>query len=313
MTKDFHNLKEKRYCANISITAYRAIKILMLLIDRPYSSAELTEILKNDEITCRSTSDDTLRVTINSLKAVGCEISRPTPKNEYKYILTNHPFKTQFTEKHFTILNKIRKSFLLKNDWQTVLKLNDLYDKLADFTGQDNIKNLVNHKKPFSNIKPEVRELLLSGEISDKEIVMTYSNRKKSQNIENIITGKIFCESGRIYIWAWNYKYNTYSYFNAEKILNIHSIKRTKNSPQPSEYKVLYKVLGQEIKTFECREEERILKADKNSITVEYSVINEFKFFQRLLSMGEDFEIIEPDFARQKLFEKLTEIEKRYL
>lgn len=313
MTKDIHNLKEKRYCTNISITAYRAIKILLLLIDKPYSSAELTGFLKNDEITCRSTSDDTLRVTINSLKAVGCEISRPSPKNEYKYILTNHPFKTQFTEKQITILNKIRRSFLLKNDWKTVLNLNDLYDKLASFTGQENIKNLINHKKPFNNIKPEVQELLLSGEISNKEIVMTYSNRKKSQNVENIITGKVFCEAGRIYIWAWNCKYNTYSYFNAEKILKIHSMDKIKNTPQPSEYKVLYKVFGQEFKTFECTEEEKILKSDENSITVEYSVINEFKFFQRLLSMGEDFEIIEPDFAKQKLVEKITEIEKRYL
>lgn len=313
MTNEIHSYKDKRYCANISITAYRAIKILMLLIDSPYSATELSEALKSDEITCRSTSDDTLRVTINSLKAVGCEISRPTLKNGYKYILKNHPFKIKFTEKQINILNKIRKGFLLKNDWQMVLKLNDLYDKIANFSGQDSVKNLVNHKKPFGNIKPEIKELLINGEISNKEIVMTYIKRGKTQEAKNIITGKVFCESGQLYIWAWNSKYNKYSYFKVENILKIHSLKPTKQKLQTTEYKAIYKVFGQETKTFKCTEEEKIVKSDKNSITVEYSVISEFKFFQRLLSMGEYFEIIEPDFVKQRLYDKLTEIEKRYL
>lgn len=313
MTNNTQNLKSKKYYSNISITAYRAIKILMLLIEKPYSALELTDALKNDEITSRSTSDDTLRVTINSLKAVGCQITRPSLRNNYKYVLINHPFRINFTEKDFLLLNKIRKHFLSKNDWKTVLKLNDLYDKLANFTGNEKIKNIVNRKKPFSGIKPEIKELLLSGEIVDKEVTMTYCKRGKKQETERIITDKIFCEAERIYIWAWNFKYNTYSYFKAENILKIHYADNIKEKPAKILYKAVYRVFGYEVKTFNRTEEERVLLSDENSITVEYSVINEFKFFQRLLSMGENFELMEPDFARKRLYDKLQNIEKRYL
>lgn len=312
MVNNQQNTETKRYYTNISITAYRAIKILKLLLEKPCSHAELQEAIKNDEIINRSTSDDTLRVTINSLKAVGCEILRPTLKNNHKYILKYHPFNIKFSEAQIKILNKIRKNFLCKNDWQTVLKLNDLYDKIVEFANDENVKNLINHKKPFSGIKPEVKEWLLSGDIKNKEIVVTYTKKAKKQEIINIITDKIFCEAERIYIWAWSCKYNHYVYFKADCISKIHSIHTVNKEQEKIKYKAIYKLTGSDLKTFKCNEEEKIINFDENSIIVEYSVMNEFKFFQKLLSFGENFEIIEPDFIKQKFFDKLAEIEKRY-
>ena len=40
---------------NISLTAYRAIKILKMLIEKPCSNSEIVKELKEDEITKKST------------------------------------------------------------------------------------------------------------------------------------------------------------------------------------------------------------------------------------------------------------------
>ena len=285
MEKDRILKKEKINAINL--TAYRAIKILRMLIEKPCSHSEIIENLKNDEITERSISDDTLRATINSLKAIGCDISRPAPNNNYKY-------------------------FLNKNDWKTVIELNELYNKIGEFSKDNRTKELLNSNKPFLRIRADILEHLRSNDIENKEIIMFYATSCKKQNSIKVKVDKIFCYAGKIYLWVWYYERNKYSYLNTEKIVSIDSIKPVKEDIQPKFYTATYKVYGEDFKTFKKEEEEKVIKTEKDSITVEYEVRSEFKFIQRMLNFGENFEIIEPVYVKKILFDKIKKMFERY-
>lgn len=306
------NLSEKQKINAINITAYRAIKILKMLLEKPCVHQELIENLKQDEITSRSVSDDTLRATLNSLKAVGCEISRPCPANDYKYILHYHPFGLKLSEKQINILLQIRNDFLLKNDWKTVIEINDLYDKIAEMTMDEKIKDLFYHSKPFIKIKKEIIEYLKNGKLENKEVILHYFSSKQNQNTINIRVDNVFCYSGRLYIWAWYYKRKKYSYFNTEKIISVESIKPVLSRRNETFYSAKYKLFGEDCTTFKADEEENIIAKDEKSITIEYKVKSEFKFIQRLLSFGESFELLEPVHIKEILALKIKKMFERY-
>lgn len=308
------NLSEKQKINAINITAYRAIKILKMLLEKPCAHQELIENLKQDEITSRSVSDDTLRATLNSLKAVGCIISRPCPANNYKFILHYHPFGLKLSEKQINILLKIRNYFLSKNDWKTVIEINDLYDKIAEMTMDGKIKDLFYHSRPFVKIKKEIIEYLKSGKLENKEVILHYfsSGHNQNQNTINIKVDNVFCYSGRLYLWAWYYKRKQYAYFNAEKIISVESIKPVLSEGTETFYNAKYKIFGEDCSTFKADEEETVIAKDEKSITVEYKVKSEFKFMQRLLSFGESFELLEPIHVKEILASKIKKMFERY-
>lgn len=306
------NLSIKTKNTNISLTAYRAIKILKLLMEKPSTSAEIIDVLKQDELTKRSISDDTLRISMNSLKAVGCKITRPCPKNDYRYILTEHPFKAKFNASEINILHQIRKYFLDCCEWRIVVEINKFYDKFIAPHCDEKTLDLLNSKKPFAKIKSQVLETFYANDLAKKEILMTYATSSKKIEKINISSKQIFCEAGKLYIMAWYNKRNTYSYFNAEKILEFHSIENLKTPLKDCNFKVLYKVTGEEISTFVCNSDEKILEQNTDEILVESNATSEFRIIQRLLSFGDDFELISPAYIKNKLLEKISKTKARY-
>lgn len=306
------NLNVKTKNNKISLTAYRAIKILKLLMKKPSTSNEIMEVLKQDGLTNRSISDDTLRMSINSLKAAGCEIARPCPKNNYRYTLINHPFKTRFSPNEIIILTQIRKYFLDCCEWRTVIEINKFYDKIIAPFCDEKTLNLLNSKRPFVKVRQEVLNTFYEKDLSKKEILMTYATSSKKIEKINITSKQIFCEAGKLYIMGWYYKRNTYSYFNAEKILEFHSIEKLKEPLKEGNIKVLYKVKGEEVATFVCNSDEKIIEQKSNEIIVECNTTSEFKIIQRLLSFGTDFSLIYPACLKQKLLDKISKIKARY-
>ena len=76
----------------ISLTGMRSLVLISLLIAAPRTIEEIREAFLELNIIDETQSIDTLRIDINTIKTMGCEISRPTPKNGHKYTLLDHPF-----------------------------------------------------------------------------------------------------------------------------------------------------------------------------------------------------------------------------
>jgi len=302
----------KTVTSKISITAYRAIKLLEMLLISPCSSTDILNAFLEDPITRNSATKDTLRITINSLKAVGCLIKRPSVKTNYCYVLEQNPFKINFSKKQLQTLEKIRKNILEQRNWKAVLKLNKFYDKIAELLEDGELKDILKYRKPFAKVKPEIIEAIENERILNKEIIINYASTSKRVNKINIIPDKIFCDAGKLYIWAWYFKRNSYSYFNTEKILSIENIKNTKYEIPKEKYVAIYELSGESTKDFSCEPEEKILLKNDEKIVISYNVVSEFKFFQRLLAFGSDFKLTEPENAKAELFKKLSLITERY-
>ena len=306
--------KLKNSNINISLTAYRAIKILKMLIEKPCSNSEIVKELKEDEITKKSTSDDTLRVTINSLKAVGCQIARPTPANNFKYVLLSHPFNIQFKNSQIEILLKLR-NYILNNNWKEIIELNQFLEKIISTSHNEHLLDLLdllNYKKPFRNIPVDILKTLLSEDLINKEILITYKTSKNKISDISILVDSIFYEAERIYILGFYGERNSYSYFNAEKISAIHSVKSVPKDYKTDFSKAIYKIFGDDIKTFKPNSDEKIILSDKNFILVESYIKSDFKILQRLLTFGKNFEIISPDSLKEQLAEKISKMFERY-
>ena len=97
---------EKTDLNQISLTGIRSLVLLGLLIEEPRSLEEIRESFINYKIMEEEHSNDILRIDLNTIKSMGCEISRPSPKTDFKYVLTKHPFSLKISKDEIFVLKK---------------------------------------------------------------------------------------------------------------------------------------------------------------------------------------------------------------
>ena len=97
------NSQNKQKNLWISITGYRIFLEFMSLLSSPKSLNELCEIVKNDSHINKEISKDTIRCDINTLKAGGCVISKPSKSNNFKYQIISHPFKLNISKEELNV------------------------------------------------------------------------------------------------------------------------------------------------------------------------------------------------------------------
>lgn len=306
------NFSEKRKKIWISLTGYRTLLILKLLIEKSRTANEIINILKNNKITNKSVSKDTVRLTINTLKAAGCKISRPSRTNGYTYVLKSHPFALNLTDEEFSVIMKMRNETALNLHWEKVFILNDLYEKIMQVSASEEKINYNADTKPFPNIDINFIKKFEEYIASSRKVQIRYNSPKNGDEDIDIIPEKISYENGMLYLIAYSFKYNEKSLFSFERIKAINSVYLFSSHEKENTYEVVYKVTGNFVYTFEKKDYETIIERKNNAIIVKAVVDNEFCFMQRVLSFGTDFKIISPSFFREKLINKIKQIQKGY-
>ena len=97
----------------ICLTAYKAYILLYYLMKTPLTLDEIISIFRANKIINKEFSKDTIRITINTLRASGCNIAKPTSETQNRYVLKKHPFGIKVSEKQIEALVKIRSGILL--------------------------------------------------------------------------------------------------------------------------------------------------------------------------------------------------------
>lgn len=302
------NIKE----LNISLTAYRSLLVLGLLMVKPLSREEIANVFKENVITAKSFSLDTVRVTINTLKASGCRISRPTLNNNYKYHLISHPFRIEFCDSQLECLNAIRNNLVQLGDWQLILTINDFYNKIVSKTQNESKMEIIQNLEPLSEIDKNILKIISESSVKNKELLLEYHSSENGPEELKVIGDRIFYEDGKLYLWCYSYKYDTYSYLRIDKIKAIKSISLHPKLIIKNSYVARYSVKGDSMFVFKPTQNERIIQKTDKKILVEVDVLNEFKVIQRLLLLGTDFKLISPDSLKKKLISKLNSIKQGY-
>lgn len=296
----------------ISLTGYRTLYVLKLLLEKSRTIDELVELLRTNQYTNKSLSKDTIRITINTLRAAGCEISGLNKESNYKYILYSHPFVLNFTSEELDALVKLRKNASDNLSWKKILVVNELFDKIFALTKNENQIDLIDSAKIFADISKDVLDELVNPNVLNKRMTIKYLSPKNGEEIFDIIVGNISFSDGKLYLSCFNYKYNSKSLLNIERIKEVVSISMAEETQQQYLYEVEYELFGDSFSLYEQAEYETIIETKDNSLIIKALVDNEFTFIQRLLLFGADFRIISPDSFREKLVNKIKLIQRGY-
>jgi hypothetical protein len=76
----------------INLTAYRVFRILEMLMQGSLTFEQINNRLLGDPQVKRAISLDTLNLCLNTLRVLGCEIQRPSSRNQWRYTLLKNAF-----------------------------------------------------------------------------------------------------------------------------------------------------------------------------------------------------------------------------
>ena len=306
------NFSEKKKKTWISITGYRTLFVLKLLLEKERNLEELLSLIKADNVVSKPISKDTVRVVINTLRQANCVIPRPSRKNNYKYKIISHPFSLTFSLEEVKAFLKFRDVFCENYSWKKILLVNSLFDKIFALTNNPKQIELFSASQLLLNIDKKILSELANPQLINRKVKLVYKSVKCGMEVLEVVPKKFIYENGKLYLECYNFKYSQNSILNVERIMQIKSVDFTCVCEDIGVYEVVYKLHNDSFKFFEKKDNEEIIDKTDESITVKAKVMNEFLFIQRILLFGADFEIISPDSFKEKLINKLKLLKRGY-
>ena len=305
-----HRIVEKTELNQISLTGMRALILVGLLIKAPRSLEEIKETFINYNIMEKSHSNDIIRIDLNTLRAMGCEISRASIKTNYKYVLTKHPFELNINDDDINILTKSYKKIKSKCNVTTLLEYDDLFKKLAKYTSNNEIKEKLYGISVLKEFSIELIQTLLEDCKRKNKIKIVYQKTYDDEiSIKEIIAQNLVFNNDKIYLQGFNLEKQAPIILHIKRIKDIiFRINNDKTNFQTTKIKFHLKSFG----VLELNENETIIKSDNNGYLIEGEYHNDFIAIQRILSFGSDCTVLEPKDFRKTIIEKLKNIRRAY-
>ena len=295
---------------NISVTGYRIITILKMLLNKPCSDTDINERLKKDILGARDLSRDTICIYINTLRAIGCVISRPSKNTGYKYILKSHPFTLNFNEEEFNGLFNILKNISCFNDWNLMVDIDTLFKTIRDNLSPESRKLMGFATKPrFLNTDSKVEHKILhSLEKYCKEkrtILLKYLSPESGEKLVEVIADKISFENCALYLWCYNLELDETQYLRIDRIKDIKVVNLSKTNYKSKLCTIKYKLTGISGLTYVPAIDEKIIERTDKEIIIEAKVRNKFRYVQKILYYGSDCTLIDPETLKHEIIAKL--------
>ena len=301
---------EKNELTQVSLTGIRSIVLLGLLIIAPRSLEEIRKIFLQYNIIDESSSNDILRIDINTLKYMGCEISRASAKTDFKYVLGNHPFSLNVTLEEIKLIKRFYKIVKKTADIPKLLVYDDFFKKIAKFISNENKEAFlgISVLKHFDIklIKSLLRDcdekaLLTLDYISpDNQFVLTKKIAAKSLEFRN----------DKIYLHGFDIEKNKWIILNLKRIQSIWG--KNKNNGDYIENKICTRLMLKSIYNNTLEDNEKVIDKIGNNCIVEGVYFNKFLCIQRMLSFGANCTVLEPLEIKNKIIELLQEMRKIY-
>lgn len=298
-------------CNLMSLTGYRTLVILEALMESPKSIEEINNCLFNNQYIKEKFSSDTLRLYINSLRAIGCQITAANKTNKKKYELVSHPFNYDIPQPQLKAIAKVCKTFYQELNINKIRKMEDLFLKISKFISNENTKDFLLNILKLKNIDRRIIDDLDTYCRHKNQIVFLYDSPKSGRKEIEIIADKLSFKSDKLYLWGSDLIHNQYSYFKVDRILKICSVNLRSEDKKFLPMKVRYEFYGN-YDDFNLEPDEIILQKDNKKLLIEVISQNEFSLMQRILSFSNNCKVIEPVDLIGKLLKKLNLMGKIY-
>lgn len=298
-------------CNLMSLTGYRTLVILDSLLESPKTSDEINNCLLNDQYIKGKFSRDTLRIYINSLRVIGCEITKANKSNNQKYELVKHPFTYELPKSQLKSIIKLHKSLYDKVEIKDLITIENFLNNLSGVISDESTKEAIKSTLFLKRVDKVILEDLLLHCKNKNQIKFLYNSPISGKKEIEIIADKLAMKSEKLYLWGNNLTHQQYSYFAVERILEIRSINFSKDNKDFSPTKVVYELYNRNNDYVEHADEKIIEKTD-TKLVIELTSKNEFDVIQQILHLGNDCKVISPKSFETKILNKLKSMEKSY-
>ena len=301
----------KTELSQISLTGVRAIVLLGLLVERPRSIQEIKDAFIEYNLMEESNSFDTIRIDINTLKHMGCVITRPSNSTNHKYILTKHPFSLNLVEDEIKVLKRVYNKIKLSYSLSMLIKYHEFFKKIALYTSDDYTKEALLGISILKHYDIEKLKQLENDCKFQHTLTLEYKNPTKNDiGIKEIVVQRLFVKSDKVYLQGFDVKKDASVVLNVSRILKIlaRAFKKETKAPKLTKIKFLLK----DMNTITLEDCESIVESTENGYIVEAEYLNDFYARQRILSFGSICKVIEPIEFKQDIIQKLKEMRGLY-
>lgn len=305
------NITEKTELNQISLTGARAIMLLSLLIQKPRTLEEIRAELIKLGVLFPDHSNDILRIDLNTLRTMGCEITHATAKTGFKYVLKKHPFSLKITPEEISLLKKAYKKVKNVSNLSILIKYDELFNKLAEHVTETDIKEQLYGISALKSFQHEfIKDLMKDCQTNQVLKLVYYNPDTKKTNQKDVLAQKLVFQNDKIYLWGFDFNKNEAVTLNIKRIKSILS-----RTLYKGKIDVNYTCVKFFLKNFcitEIGEDETIVETCKDGVWVEGKYHNEFVATQRILSFGPYCIVHEPQEFREKIIRKLKNMRKIY-
>lgn len=294
-------------------TGYRMLKILSLLIEKPCNYQSINKAFLEDFYLKKNVSDDMICMYINTLREIGCDISRPSKSNSFCYVLNSHPFDFKISKQESKVLETILKSLVKSTDWLLLLEVCEFFAKLKNICSPESDFSFLRIISIFLKLDFDLIKKLNYYCEKEKFIILEYSSPNSGLKEIGLRAQKISLENARLYLWGYNPELRELQYLRLDRVkkIKVISIKETE-AINENLTKALYKLLNQDIENFVPDESQKVLKIENGEIFIEEKIENRFAFIQKVLTYGEDCVVLEPLDIKEEIIFALREVLKIY-
>lgn len=297
----------------MTFTGYKALLLFSLLCEGSKSYQEICDYFFNHPYLREKISIDTLRVYINSLKRIGCEVKRFRGENkESRYVITAHPFELKLTDNELQSIIKVYKILVKNIDIKELLALENLLEKIGSYIKNEDFINEIKKLSMLKGIDKDLLNILIDCCDKKEQITIKYNSPNSGTKDIELIADKIEVSNGKIYLYGIGFEYNQYGSFLLNRIKDIKEIKTVKTIPDKLEQTKVIFELETKPGSFIPDTNEKIIKREENKLTIEVITSNTFFLKQKLLEYGPSCKILEPNSFKEEFVALLNDMKAGY-
>ena len=308
-------MENKKISYNLmSFTGFRALVLFSLLLESPKSYDQICKYFLKHPFLNERISIDTLRVYINSLRRIGCDVVRAKDKKEgvSKYFIKSNPFELQITSEQIQSIAKVYKSITKDIDAPDLVMLEKFLRKIAGYVNNKELNNTLDEISLFKDTDITLVNELLEHCSKNDQIVITYNSPNKGVRDIEILTDKVGLENSKIYLYGTTSDYKEYGYFLVSRILGINKIRSARTIKSDAKELTVGYELNCRTAKFSPDSNEKLLSQENGKALVEITSQSNFMIKQRLLSFGADCKVLYPEEFKEEFVSLLKKMRAGY-
>lgn len=297
----------------MSFTGFKSLLIFSLLAEGPKSYEEISQYIYNHPYLREKISIDTLRVYINSLRRLGCEVKRVRGEDKIsRYVITKNPFELKLTPEQIQSVIKVYKSIVKTMDINEIVAMEHFFEKIGGYIKNDEFIAEMRKISMLKDIDIKLLEDLIDCCDKKEQIIISYNSPNSGEKDIELTADKIEISNGKIYLYGTGLEYMQYGSFLVSRIYKIKEIKLNKTIPDNlNNFKIIYE-LECEPEKIQLNENEKIIEKQKNKTVIEMNTSNDFLARQRLLEFGPLCTILEPESFKNDFITLLNDMKAGY-